>query len=112
MGVTQTTTVIVSTQRRFSQISAAGELYWSHCISDGEYNSEVIGSSSRIQNYRAGDRGELAKPTARQIFNSSMVVSRPASRDLPLTGTPCRIGSCRRSLLQRRAVGWKSYPPR
>ncbi|MBZ5607639.1 MAG: carboxypeptidase regulatory-like domain-containing protein [Acidobacteriia bacterium] len=69
--------LLLSTQRRFSaNFSLLANYTWSHCISDGEYNSEVIGSQYQNPNNRAADRGNC-ESDARHIFNSSMVVQSP-----------------------------------
>jgi hypothetical protein len=72
--------LLVSAQRRFSaNFSLLVNYTWSHCISEGEYNSEVVGSQYQDPRNRTGDRSNC-ESDARQIFNSSMVAQSPRFR--------------------------------
>lgn len=69
--------MLVSAQRRFgANFSLLVNYTWSHCLSEGEYNSEVIGSQYQNPFNRRADRANC-ESDVRQIFNSSMVVQSP-----------------------------------
>ena len=65
--------LLLSVNHRLSHnFSALANYTWSHCISDGDANSEISGVSYQNPNNRAGDRGNCVVDV-RQIFNASLV---------------------------------------
>ncbi len=69
--------MLLSAKHRLSKhFSVLANYTWSHCISDGDFNSELAGVSYQNPADRKGDRGNC-QADQRQIFNASIIAETP-----------------------------------
>src|SRR5262249_23070478 len=69
--------LLLSAKHRFSRnFSVLTNYTWSHCISEGDFNSELAGVSYQDPAHRSYDRSNC-QADQRQIFNLSLIASTP-----------------------------------